>query len=111
MDAASGRSLRGGSRPDSPVTPGHPAVSLAPGVLRSHHAILNACLGSTSSAGSDEQPGAGVHLKRIKRERGPVQFWGPAPAHPAGSAALRACRVGPWATVLVAVEVTTARTA
>lgn len=50
---------------------------------RSYHSILDARLGGASSARSDEQPGAGVHLKRVQRERGPVELWRPAPTHPA----------------------------
>lgn len=51
--------------------------------LRSYHSILYARLGGASSARSDEQPGAGVDLNRVQRERGPVQLWRPAPTHSA----------------------------
>lgn len=77
---------------------------------RSHHSILYAGLGSASSARSDEQARAGVDLKRVQRERGPVKLWSPAPAHPARRAftvspeAPRTCRVRTSATSPAAAE-------
>lgn len=53
----------------------------APVVLRSHHAILYACFGGASSARSDEQPRAGVDLKCVQWEGGPIHLRCPAPNH------------------------------
>lgn len=71
--------------------------------LRSYHAILYACLGGASSARSDEQPRAGVDLKRVQRERGPVQLWRPAPAH-AAPRRLHCPNRGTWGMPRLAVD-------
>ena len=102
-----GRPARHGSHPGragseaglrpAPRPPGialSPLCDPAPGGLYTHHPILYAGLGGTSSARSDEQPRAGVDPKRVQRERGPVQLWRPAPTHPARRA-LHCLRRGP----------------
>lgn len=78
---------------DPPGIAPSPWSDPTPVALRSHHTILYAGLGGASSARCDEQPGAGVDLKRVQRERGPVQLGCPAPAHPA-SRALHCLRGG-----------------
>lgn len=99
----------GAARPcDPPGIAFSPWSDPVPAALRSHHAILYARLGGASSARSDEQPGAGVDLKRVQRERGPVQLRRPTPAHPARFTVRTAppgtCRARPSILVSAAIE-------
>lgn len=74
---------RGAARPQAlPESPSARGATRPQG-HSTHHAVLYAGLGGASSARSDEQPSAGVDLKRVQRERGSVQLWRPAPTHPA----------------------------